>query len=138
MKKSHIVLLFLVAGALVALVALIPGAAVHAGFEQAAAQPERTVRISGTLVPGAPVVNDPELDPNSFRFTLRDKSGYESEVICYSDMPYDFERSDEVVLTGQMREGVFHASDILVKCPSKYVDDQLSKSPPAGEAGYTP
>ncbi len=107
---------------------MLSSSAEFAGFDQAMQQPDKIIRVGGTLVEGKPVIYDPEVDPNSFRFWMRDREGQEAEVICYDDKPYDFEKSEEVVLTGQMREGVFHASDLLVKCPSKYVENELSKA----------
>lgn len=98
-----------------------------AGFDQAVAKPNHMIRVSGTLITEKPVEYDPEKDPNSFRFWMKDKSGREAKVVCYDDMPYDFEKSEEVVLTGQMKADVFYATDLLVKCPSKYVEEEISK-----------
>lgn len=133
MKKTHIILLFLIAAGLVALASMLSRSAQLAGFEEAARQPERMIRVSGTLVAESPVEYNPEIDPNSFAFRMRDKKGRESRVVCYDDKPYDFEKSEEVVLTGQMKGDVFYASDLLVKCPSKYVEEDLSKG---GEPAY--
>jgi len=127
-KKTHIALLFLLAGAFVALASMLSRSAEHAGFDVAIDQPDRVVRVSGTLVPGKAVEYNPEVDPNSFRFWMADKSGQQAQVICIDDMPYDFEKSEEVVLTGQMKDGIFYATDLLVKCPSKYVEEDLTKS----------
>ena len=128
MKKSHIALLFLLAGGFVALASMLSRSAKLAGFDQALEQPGQLIRVSGTLVAGQPVDYNPEVDPNSFAFWMQDKAGKQARVICYDDMPYDFEKSEEEVLTGQMKDNVFYASDLLVKCPSKYVEDDLSKS----------
>ena len=34
--------------------------------------------------------------------------------------PQDFEKSEQIVVIGKMEAGNFVASDILMKCPSKY------------------
>ena len=39
--------------------------------------------------------------------------------------PQDFERSESVVVTGEMRNNEFVANEILMKCPSKYKDDEI-------------
>jgi len=39
--------------------------------------------------------------------------------------PQDFERSEQIVLTGKMEGGEFRASKILMKCPSKYNKDEV-------------
>ena len=128
MKKTHIALLFFIAAGFIALASMLGRSAKHGGFADALASDGRPVRVSGVLAPGKPVHYDPELDANSFRFWMLDRDGMESEVVCFDDMPYDFEKSEEVVLTGQMKDGVFYASDLLVKCPSKYVEDELAAS----------
>jgi cytochrome c-type biogenesis protein CcmE len=39
--------------------------------------------------------------------------------------PQDFERSEQIVLTGKMKGDEFVATDILMKCPSKYKDEEI-------------
>ena len=39
--------------------------------------------------------------------------------------PQDFELSEQIVLTGKMQGDVFMASDMLMKCPSKYKDEEI-------------
>jgi cytochrome c-type biogenesis protein CcmE len=41
-----------------------------------------------------------------------------------AEKPQDFERSEQIVLTGKMRGEDFVASDMLMKCPSKYKDEE--------------
>ena len=43
------------------------------------------------------------------------------------DMPTDFEKSEEIVLTGSMKENTFYADEMLVKCPSKYMENEIQK-----------
>jgi cytochrome c-type biogenesis protein CcmE len=46
-------------------------------------------------------------------------------VVFPGTKPQDFERSEQIVLTGQMVGSEFHASGILMKCPSKYTQDKI-------------
>lgn len=85
------------------------------------------MQLIGTLAPGKPVNFDPIKDPNSFSFTLVDREGEEVFVVCYDDMPTDFEKSEEIVLTGAMKENTFYADEMLVKCPSKYMENEIQK-----------
>ena len=39
--------------------------------------------------------------------------------------PQDFDASEQVVITGNMRGDVFMADKILLKCPSKYVEKDV-------------
>jgi cytochrome c-type biogenesis protein CcmE len=51
-----------------------------------------------------------------------DNKGEERKVILHKNKPQDFERSEQIVLIGKMKADAFVASDILMKCPSKYND----------------
>jgi cytochrome c-type biogenesis protein CcmE len=64
-------------------------------------------------------------DANYFSFYMRDSKGMECKVVFTGTKPLDFERSEKIVLTGQMIGNEFHASKILMKCPSKYTEDKL-------------
>jgi cytochrome c-type biogenesis protein CcmE len=68
---------------------------------------------------------DPKIDPNYFSFALLDDAGKKCEVVYYNPKPQDFERSDKIVVIGAMKDKVFVADKILMKCPSKYEDNKL-------------
>ena len=68
---------------------------------------------------------DPRKDANYFSFFMTDKQGKECKVVFIGSKPQDFERSEQIVLTGQMAGNEFHASKILMKCPSKYTQDKI-------------
>ena len=52
-------------------------------------------------------------------------NGEEKKVIFNGTKPRDFERSEQIVLTGKIEGEEFKASKILMKCPSKYINDEL-------------
>jgi cytochrome c-type biogenesis protein CcmE len=68
---------------------------------------------------------NPEKDPNYFSFFIRDKDGVEKKVILLREKPQDFELSEQIVITGKMKAEEFIATDILLKCPSKYKDEEI-------------
>ncbi|RZJ76982.1 MAG: cytochrome c maturation protein CcmE, partial [Flavobacterium sp.] len=47
------------------------------------------------------------------------------KVVLNGTKPQDFERSEKLVLIGQMNNDTFYASKILMKCPSKYNDNMV-------------
>jgi cytochrome c-type biogenesis protein CcmE len=67
----------------------------------------------------------PQLDPNYFSFVLIDNNNEERKVVYYKGKPQDFETSEQVVVVGSIQEGNFKARTILMKCPSKYQDNQI-------------
>jgi cytochrome c-type biogenesis protein CcmE len=61
---------------------------------------------------------------------MKDFNGTELKVMYKGAIPNNFESSTSVVVTGKYTNGVFRASDILTKCPSKYESqyEQQAKS----------
>jgi len=57
---------------------------------------------------------------NLFIFFLKDNDGREMKIVYKGSMPNNFESATGVVVTGKYKNGYFHATDILTKCPSKY------------------
>jgi len=68
---------------------------------------------------------DPIKDANKFTFYMYDNDSTECKVVFNGAKPQDIERSEQIVLTGKMEGDQFHASKILMKCPSKYNQDQV-------------
>jgi cytochrome c-type biogenesis protein CcmE len=52
-----------------------------------------------------------------------DGKGNNRKVVYNNSKPQDFEKSEQVVLVGSMKGEEFQASSMLLKCPSKYNDD---------------
>jgi cytochrome c-type biogenesis protein CcmE len=71
------------------------------------------------------VVYDPETDANLFSFYMKDQDGEERKVVMNAAKPQDFNKSEKIVLTGKMMGEQFVASDMLLKCPSKYKDEEI-------------
>jgi cytochrome c-type biogenesis protein CcmE len=63
-----------------------------------------------------------------FTFYMKDATGREMKVVYEGTIPNNFETASSVVVTGQYRDGYFHAKDILTKCPSKYEETTKTSS----------
>jgi len=124
MKKVHIILLVVVAIAVGILISTYSNSSTYANFAKAKMEGETTHVISH-LDRSKEMVYNPFLDANHFSFYARDQNGMECKVIFDGTKPQDFERSEQLVLTGRMENEVFHAEKILMKCPSKYTNDKL-------------
>jgi cytochrome c-type biogenesis protein CcmE len=85
----------------------------------------KTVKATGTWVKE----KNYELDKtnNMFTFYMKDPEGNMMKVMYHGSMPNNFESSTSIVVTGKFKDGNFHASDILTKCPSKYQDQAGQK-----------
>jgi cytochrome c-type biogenesis protein CcmE len=50
----------------------------------------------------------------------------EQQVFYPEPMPVDFLRSEQVVVIGAYHDEMFVADKILLKCPSKYQEEEIS------------
>lgn len=57
-----------------------------------------------------------------FSFHMKDQDGNVRRVVYPRPKPNNFEQATQLVVIGEMRGDVFHANDMLMKCPSKYND----------------
>jgi cytochrome c-type biogenesis protein CcmE len=125
MKKLPLIV---IAGIIVSGIAIMVSAmkdvSTYATFEEAESS-GRTVKVVGELARDREMHYDPLTDPNYFTFFIKDRLGEARKVVLKAEKPQDFERSEQIVVTGKMREGDFVASDILMKCPSKYKDEEV-------------
>lgn len=64
----------------------------------------------------------------TFSFYMADANGNQMKVVFDGTIPNNFETAKSVVVTGQYKDGYFHARDILTKCPSKYEDKAKTSS----------
>lgn len=124
MKKVHILLLVLLASGVGMVIAMSFDWTTYATFNQSKER-FRAVNVSGYLVKNKEMVYDPETDPNFFSFTMVDDSATECVVVYKGAKPQDFERSEKLVVKGKMDGEVFRCSEISMKCPSKYVNDNI-------------
>jgi cytochrome c-type biogenesis protein CcmE len=124
MKKIHIIAILVIAAAIGYLISinLRNEVTTYANFSDA--QTGESLKIVGQLSKDKPIVYDPANDPNYLSFFVKDKKGEERKVIFNAAKPQDFERSESIVLTGEIKGNDFVASDMLMKCPSKYKDEE--------------
>lgn len=124
MKKIHIIAIIMIGLAIGLLTMAADDMGSYATFKEAM-EIQGKVKINGQLSKDKEITYDPEIDPNYFSFYLKDPSGDEKKVILLAAKPQDFERSESIVLTGQMKGDEFIASEMLMKCPSKYKDEEI-------------
>ena len=124
MKKTHILAIGILAIAIGILITASKDVTTYANFAQAAQSGDK-VKLVGQLVKDRPVEYDPEKNADFLAFWVRDDAGEIRRVELNAAKPQDFERSEQIVLTGAMSGETFEASDMLLKCPSKYKDQEV-------------
>lgn len=125
MKRIHILILLIVAISVGVIIGGFVDFTTYANFIQAKDKGS-SVNVVGYLVKDKPMVYDPQKDPNFFSFIMTDKEGNQCKVIYKGAKPQDFERSEQVVVKGKMDGDAFACSEISMKCPSKYVNDEIT------------
>ncbi len=125
MKKSHLIAIVCVIAAIAVIMSAAGETSSYATFSQASEHGDR-VQVVGELAKERPIVYDPQVNPNYFSFYVRDVEGRTEKVVLLQAKPQDFEMSEQVVVTGEMMDGQFVATDLLMKCPSKYKDEMVA------------
>ncbi|WP_017258369.1 cytochrome c maturation protein CcmE domain-containing protein [Pedobacter arcticus] len=124
MKKSSIIGMIIIAIAIGAIVSTYADSSTYGSFSEAI-KTKKELHVVGKLDLAKEMFYNPQQDANYFSFYVNDNNGENCKVVFTGAKPQDFERSEQIVLTGQMLGNEFHASKILMKCPSKYTEDKI-------------
>jgi cytochrome c-type biogenesis protein CcmE len=124
MKKGSIFGIVVIAIAIAVIISTYSKTSTYGSFTDAK-ETGTSLDVVGHLDKKKELTYDPTKDANYFSFFMTDRQGKECKVVFIGSKPQDFERSEQIVLTGQMTGNEFHASKILMKCPSKYTQDKI-------------
>lgn len=78
----------------------------------------RTVEVKGQWIKDKESKFD--ATSNTFSFYMKDDFSNEMKVVLDGAKPNNFDVAEAVVAKGKMKDGYFHAKEVLTKCPSKY------------------
>ena len=128
MKKTHIVLLVLIAVSIAVLISYMADLSTSETLASAKQKQGKLVSVTARLDRSYPnpIEYDPLRNPNLTRFYIIDSLGNKAKAVYYFEKPFDMEKTEQLRLKGRMNGEVFEitAKDgILLKCPSKYKDD---------------
>jgi len=132
MKKTHLLLLLVIAVAVGVIISTTGDASTYVDFGQAhelaSSGQTKSLHVVGSLKKGADgsvMGLEKSSDNLSFSFILVDDKGREANVFHNEPLPPDFLRSEKVVIIGHFEGNTFLAEKILLKCPSKYEENKL-------------
>jgi cytochrome c-type biogenesis protein CcmE len=135
MKKSHIIAIAIIAIAVAAILTTVADSSTYATFTVAADHPKKVYHVVGKLNKEKPEDYNPQVNPNMFTFYMIDNEGKERKVLLNKTKPQDFDRSEQIVIVGKIAGEEFHASDVLMKCPSKYNNPKEDMKPSMSSNG---
>lgn len=132
MRKSHIILLVLIAAAIGILLMYSVDFSTYDTILSARQKEGKSVHLIARLDRTSAIEYDAIKNPNYLVFYALDSLGSSTKVVYHNTKPPELEQSERVVLKGKMKGDVFECNEILLKCPSKYKDDkkQLEKTVP--------
>ena len=134
MKKSYLILLVIIAIAIGIIASTTGSTSEYVDFNKAFAMEaegdDEMVHVVGKLPKNSSgaiegMQYNPALDPNYFEFILTDNANRTQKVLYFQPKPQDFDKSEQIVVIGHAKKGVFVADKILMKCPSKYEDKEV-------------
>ncbi len=129
MKKSHIILIILIAAVAAIIVSTYTSARDSVTFADAREEVGKQVKIVGTFDKTKSIRYDAMTDANLTKFFVIDANGESVEVNLTDKQgkPMGLEQSENVTIEGKFgADGTFQASHLLMKCPSKYNEQKHS------------
>lgn len=125
MKKTHIVLLVLIAISIAVLISFMGDVTTYDTVTSAKEKPGKFVHLIAKMEKNS-LEYDPIKNPNYLTFTAVDSIGNSIKVVYNNTKPTDMEKSERLVLKGRVEGDHFACKDILLKCPSKYKDNMAA------------
>ena len=132
MKKVHIIGIVVIAIAITIIVTTASDASTYVSFKKAKelyqSGSKRKIHVVGNLKKeNGEIVGIKEgKEKLSFEFQMVDEDNFVQKVIYNEPIPTDFTKSEQVVVIGSYIESdLFFASEILMKCPSKYQEEKV-------------
>lgn len=124
MNRNYIIALILIVVGIATFMSVSEDTTTYADF--GSAKGGDRVKIIGKLSKDKPMEYNAEKNPNYFTFYMKDDKGEEKKVILTQPKPQDFEMSEEIRATGKIVGDDFEASELLLKCPSKYKNEEIA------------
>ncbi len=132
MKKSHILGIVVIAICIGIIASTAGDASSYVSFKEAkvmaTSDTGSKIHVVGILKKdkqGQIIGIEESPDKLSFRFRMVDENGQEQIVLHANPIPQDFDKSEQVVVVGGYNGEAFIADKILLKCPSKYQEEEL-------------
>ncbi len=134
MKKTHIIVLVIIAACIAIIMSTAGDASQYVSFrdarEMAKSGNDKLFHVVGELPKDQEgnILGMDESQKLMFAFDLVDVNNEIGRVVYAEPKPVDFERAEKVVVVGKMDGEQFVAEKILMKCPSKYVEEEITET----------
>jgi cytochrome c-type biogenesis protein CcmE len=129
MKKHHILILIILAIGIGIIISSTSSVNEYADFTWASEHEGKEFTVVGNLNKVKPIDYNPKINPNLVSFYMTDKNGKEVKVVLNQSIPQDMDKSEDMVVRGKFKDNIFYANSILLKCPSKYAEENKFMDP---------
>jgi len=133
MKLKYIIALIVIAVSVTIIMSTAGDASSYVTFDEASelaqSGEDKSIHVVGTLkknAQGEVVGVEPSEDKLTVSFVMVDENNREQQVYYNQPMPADLLRSEQVVVIGSYHDEHFVADQLLLKCPSKYQEEEIS------------
>ena len=135
MKPLHIVGILVIAISITVIVSMLGDASQYVSFSEAKSLAtggsESSIHVVGQLLKGPDgrvLGAESTPDRTACFFVMVDENNTQQRVFLNEPMPADLIRSEQVVVVGKFKNELFVADKVLLKCPSKYQEEEISVS----------
>lgn len=125
MRTLNLIIILIIAGTFALVLSSFDGFTSVQTFDSAGEKPGQVFKIPAFLDTSQEVIYDEVQNPNEFTFYAIDKKDNVRKVIFKDAKPTDFERAEQLNMTGFMDGDVFICTSMQMKCPSKYENDEF-------------
>lgn len=125
MKKTEIIILVAIALAIGVLISFMGNLTTYETIASAKQKEGKNIKLVVKLKPNT-IEYDAVKNPNYLKFEAIDTLGNTCNVIYHDAKPTDMEKSERIVLNGKMQGNTFDCKSILLKCPSKYKNEEAA------------
>ncbi len=125
MKKTEIIILVLIAASIAVLISFFGNVSTYETIVSAKQKNGKSVKLVASLVPNS-IEYDAIKNPNYLTFMAKDTLNNTIKVIYHDAKPTDMEKSTRIVLDGKVNGNEFECKSILLKCPSKYKNEEAA------------
>lgn len=123
--RTIVALAVIVVFAALGIYSLVGTATPYVGFEEARNMKNKNVQVMGKVDKKSAYYDE---NTGVFSFTIIDlETGDRMKVDYAGTKPGNFEQAESVVCIGKYHDDIFQASNLLVKCPSKYQGQDYQK-----------
>lgn len=123
MKTTHIIILIIILIAVGIIMTTVFNTKTYSSFNDARINTDIEHSVMGYPV----IVGNIDSLRNVFPFTFNmyDSNNDTMQITYEGSMPRDFEKLEQIVIIGEVKNNIFEARELVLKCPSKYTEKEV-------------